>query len=217
MAAYHAISNSGEVIGTTTSWSHGAPSSNINVPIYVAVFINAARTATVTYDNKKLEQIAIDTASGGRLILFERVNPSTGSNTVEVTLSASATFIAFAMTFEEVSEANSVEAVVTDDGSGITDDPTIDITTLTDNALVVDFCLANAFAGDITVGSGQTERANEEYGTGLGESRAGISTEPKATAGTVTMDWSLSISQGTWVMIAIALRTAPGRAKTITS
>jgi len=149
--------------------------------------------------------------AGGREIwLFHLIAPAASSGSVSITFDGGAVpWSLGAIALTGTHQTTPIGASNTNSGSDAT--PTVDVTTLNADSLVADV-IGNAGnsngAEPETVGSGQTERWNTNHGTGPQTARTGCagSTEPKVTAGLVTMDWSLD-NPAAWLSLAIELRT----------
>lgn len=115
------------------------------------------------------------------------IAPDTGANNVVVDLDGVGNYSdAIAMSFYGVKQ-QAPEA--TSSASGVSTTITDSLTTITDNAWVIDFGGAEE-SNTRTVGAGQTDRWN---GT-VTIFQLQASTEPVATAGAATMSWSMSTS-----------------------
>ena len=155
----------------------------------------------VTYAGDALTEIRID-ISGNKSAssLYYKVDPQTGPNTVSIDFSGSAKGSFGALSFTGVDQATPIDAHNGASGAGTTQ--TVDVTTVTDNAWVVDAVFHARVAP--VVGANQTERFNACVGArpcGAG------STEETTTAGTYTMSWTTTDNKD-WAISAAALRPA---------
>jgi hypothetical protein len=189
--AFDAVANSSGVDETEVS-SLTFPltvTAGNNRLVYVGVSIKefpALTVSSVTYKGVALTNIRSDGSSYHTSIWY-LVTPDTGTNDVVVNLSGTAEAVhAGAMSLSGVDPTNPVDAHNGAAGSDVT--PTVDVTTVADNAWVLDTVVwsnANVFA---VVGGGQTERWN---GHQYNASGAGSTEGPKTPAGAVTMSWTL--------------------------
>lgn len=131
--------------------------------------------------------------------MFSLAAPATGSNTVVVDYGATtiSTIAVVVSSFNGVDQTDPTEAVNT---RTLADSaPSLTVTTVTDGAWVVDFVGTDS-NDTFTVGVGQTELGQTSNTTGGGAS----SYEIKATAGAVSMDWTITDSD--WGMVGVSLK-----------
>ena len=88
--------------------------------------------------------------------------------------------------------------------------PSNSITTIADNCLVFDILTGSGSGTTLTADVSQTERSNI---TNAGHLRSATSTEAKATAGSVTMSWTMASQVWAQIIASIA-PTAPPSAST---
>lgn len=195
--AFDAASNSGVQGVASYSFSHTCTGSNL----WLMVGITTSNTTVsgVTYNSVSMTQInTVSFAFGqGNTYIFGLKNPSTGSNSVAVTLAGANTSVAGAMSFTGVDQTTTTEGSATASGSG--SPGTVNVTTVADNDWVVDAVGSNDTT--ITVGADQTQRVN--VSASLGMSHEG----PKTPAGSVTMSWSID---DFWGICAVAIIPASG-------
>jgi archaellum component FlaF (FlaF/FlaG flagellin family) len=155
----------------------------------------------VNYDGVPMTQIGSTVNNGGSasVSLWYLVNPSTGTNTVSITLAAVTNVAAGAVSFTGVNQTDPIDVSNSATGTSLT--PSVSLTTTTDEAWIIDVVGTNG--GTITTGTGQVERWNVIQGAARG---AG-STEFTSSSGTFTMSWEKSTSSN-WAIIAAALRPA---------
>lgn len=204
--AFDAASNSAyNTADALYSWAHTCTGSNRYLVVGVSMLsVAGSNVSGVTYGGVAMTFLgAIASGSGAiRSELWGLISPATGSNTVEVTLSAALDSIAGATSFTGVNQTSPIEgynsATATNVGAA---DATVNVTTVADNDWVVD-CVATSDTA-ITVGAGQTSRNNVTGTLGSGA----MSTEgPKTPAGSVTMNWTDVGAAATWSIGAIGLR-----------
>ena len=202
---FDAASNSGcQIADASYSWSHTVSASLSNRVLLVAISImSLTSVASVTYAGQALTFEDSAQSATVRTEWWLLTNPPTGANTVAVTLSAGVDSAAGAVSFGNVSQANPIDGEAGASGSG--NPATVDLTTETDGAWVLDVVATPDTA--ITVGAGQTQRWNLSCTLGTGAS----STEgPQSPAGTVTMSWTDVAALNSWAISAIALRPSTG-------
>ncbi|MBI3812387.1 MAG: hypothetical protein HY283_09330 [Nitrospirae bacterium] len=200
------------------TWSHtvGAGSNSILV-VGVSILNNSSQTVTgVTYAGVPLTLIGSqNNGTNARVELWYRLVPATGANNVVVTLSAAAAVVGGAVSFTGVDQTSPVDASAFNSGN-ITP-VTVTITTVTNNAWVVDVLASLASsANTVTAAAGQTERWNVAIGGNPNARGAGSTKGPISPAGAVTMSWSLTGGPPRRSAIgAVALKPAIGSVSTL--
>lgn len=209
--AFDAASNSGSQSNVSSfSWSHSVTASGENTILVVGISLwdptGANRgVTTVTYNSVTMTQLrSDDNGSNIESSIWYLVNPSTGSNTVAVTLDGTNNrAVGGATSYTGVDQGSSVDAQA---GGTVSANPSTNllVTTVADNAWVVDVVTSSLGTNNvITVGAGQTQRWNVTVGT---TRASGGSTEgPKTPAGNVTMSWS-GTGTPNWAHSAISLK-----------
>lgn len=183
------------------SWSHTTTGANTGLVVCPNVRGTGAQASGITYGGIAMDKVTIITLGTSNIQVFKKTTPSSGSNTVAVTLAAAPTnSISFAESYTGVDQTSLIEASST--ASGITTDtPSVSVTTLSNNAWVVDCgTWNNGSAG--TVGAGQTKNYDIVWSSGI--RTAFSSYEPKATPGAVTMSWT--ITAASWATIGFSLK-----------
>lgn len=137
-----------------------------------------------------------------RVELWGLVAPALRTGTIAVTLTGAINSAGCASSFNGVHQTSPTEgfnsAQATNGGAA---DATVDVTTVADNDWCVDIVATDDTA--ITVGSGQTQRANVTGAAGSGA----MSTEgPKTPGGAVTMSWTDIGASATWAIGSVGLR-----------
>ena len=213
--AYDASSSTS---GSAASFTFALTTSGANRLLVVGVTIqtNAGQTVSgVTYAGAALTFVRSDIIAGSvRSELWYRIAPATGSNSVVVTLSASAKTAAGAVSFTGVDQTTPVDAQNGATGTSVT--PSVTVTTVTDGAWVVDAAAFRSTGVGVptgNAGAGQTQRWSQ-YTEGGGAPlniRGKASTEgPRSPPGGVVMDWALSASVD-WAISGLAIRPADYR------
>lgn len=184
------------------TFSHTTSGSNRGLVVGIACRTGTADISGVTYNGvsmtaKKTQENT--NVCGVRT--WSLSAPASGTNNVVVTLSNYRLLTAIATSFTDVDQTDMIEATEGTNTYGAT--ATDDITTITDGGIVVDF-LNTQSARTITVGASQTERSNSDHSdSNLGQ--AVCSTEPKATAGVVTMSHTWT-GDDNWALACLAIK-----------
>lgn len=203
--AFDAATNSTyQAAASTYSWSHTCTGSDRYLVVGISMLSLAQTVTSITYNSIPLTLLGVQASVTGaaRVELWGLVAPSTGSNTIAVTLSGAIASAGVAASYTGVHQTSPTEgfnsAQATNVGAA---DATVNVTTVANNDWVVDIIATDDTA--ITVGAGQTSRNNV---TGAGGSGADSDEGPKTPAGTVTMSWTNVAALATWSIGAIALR-----------
>ena len=192
-------------------WNHRVSGTERYLIVGVSLRNNTGQTATnVTYAGAPLNPLgAVNNGANVRVELWGLVNPVTGNNPVRVTLSAAARIIGGSLSFTGVDQGASIDAGPAF-AIGNSNSPGVTVTTVTDNAWVID-TLAARMNVNAAAGPGQTRRwhRNTTGGGGGPHVRGAGSTEGPATPpGNVPMTWNLSAVRP-WAIGAVAIRPAP--------
>lgn len=208
---YDNTSNSGwKVSQTVFSWAHNNIAGDLLV---VGISSESAtdRTVTgITYNGQAMTSIRSDGAyQNKRTTLYYKLAPSTGSNTVEVTMSGSADYaIGCATSFIGAKQSAQPDAQNGATGTGDSPStPTTTVTTVATNSWVVSVlmvggenALSSVPTSSNTVRHSSTCAAIDDYvGGGLDDTNAGIS-----PAGGEAMSWTATTYGGAtyWVISA---------------
>jgi len=190
-----AASNSSGTQTTSVTFSHTVPTGGTDTILIVGATYGTNTTCTATYGGTSMIQ-EITQGTTSRSCIFYLVNPATGANNVALSFSGSTEFVAAgAFAYQGVDQTTPMDAA----GVGATGG-SVNITTVTDGAWAAD-CARSNVESSIVVGAGQTQRYNW---VNPDQFAVGHSTEPKATAGAVTMSWSGGLS----AIAAVAMRPA---------
>ncbi|PJE64865.1 MAG: hypothetical protein COU90_01205 [Candidatus Ryanbacteria bacterium CG10_big_fil_rev_8_21_14_0_10_43_42] len=222
--AYDATSNSGSKLNVSSfNWSHTTSGTNRLLVVGVAMndSTDSDRTVTgITYNSVAMTNVREDDndADNNSTSLWYLANPSSGANTIAVTLNGTnsgATGAAISLT--GVDQLSPLDA---QNGSTLTNNNSLStsVTTIADNAWVVDIIFSEVGSqGTPAVGAGQTR-------VGLVETTpfdSAISYEgPKTPAGSVTMSWSNTVTGGAdWSQSAASFKpaTSEGGGETATT
>ncbi|TLZ55750.1 MAG: hypothetical protein E6K17_05080 [Methanobacteriota archaeon] len=213
-----AFDASASTSGSAASFTFAHTTSGANRLLLVGVTIrtDAGQTvSSITYAGAGLTFVRADTiAASVRSELWYRIAPATGSNSVVVTLSASAKAAVGAISLTGVDQTTPVDAQNGATGTSVT--PSVTVTTVMDGAWVVDavaFRSTGAGTPTGTAGAGQTQRwsqYNEGGGTATNIRGKGSTEGPKTPAGAVVMDWTLAASVD-WAISGVAVRPTDAR------
>jgi len=185
------------------SFFHSVTSSGTDRILVVGVSPNAGQTvSSVEYGSTALTQIRSDDAGGlAHSSLWYLVDPPTGSNSVDVTLSAVDDVVIGAMSFLGVDQTNPID--VHNGNTGSDANPTVSLTTTIDDDVIVD--VVGTLTGPLIVLFPQTERWDLTEGTTNG----GGSTRAPGVAGLYTNVWSNLAGPNDWAISAAAIKPSP--------
>lgn len=199
---------------SSVSWSHTVGSQS-NLALIVAVATDTNPTAPtvsgITYNGVSLTKSgqiagkANGTVGEDNAELWYLVGPATGSHTVAVTLSGTATdLFACAMSFYNVSQVSPIGASGTTNNSNNNANPmSISISTTSTDQITIDSIASNN--STLTAGSGQTQ-INSHLGSRI---RAAASYKT-STASSTTMSWTPGSSDN-YCQAALSLASAKAR------
>lgn len=202
---FDAGTNSGyQAASASYSWSHTCTGGNGYLVVGVSMLSLAQTVTGITYNSIALTFIGAQNSVTGaaRVELWGLVAPTTGANTIAVTLSGAIASAAVASSYIGVNQSLPTESFAGAQATNVgAADATVNSTTVADNDWVVDMIATDDIA--ITVGAGQTQVGNV---TGVGGSGAMSYEGPKTPAGAVTMSWTDVGALFTWSIGAVALR-----------
>ncbi|NOZ53983.1 MAG: hypothetical protein GXP08_12790 [Gammaproteobacteria bacterium] len=197
-------------------WNHTVTGVNRALLVGVTLRNNSAQTVSgVTYAGVSLSLVAVQSnGSSIRVELWQLVAPATGNNEIAVGLSANARVVAGAVSFTGVDQAMPIDAANSASGNSTT--PTVNVTTLTPNAWLMDVQGEQNFTFALFApnsGAGQALRWSALSGTCGGffcqrVRGAGSTIGPQAVAGVVNMNWSWFWLPRRWAIVAVAIRPA---------
>ena len=196
---------------STYTFTHrvGTGISNRCLIVGVSIFASGSVTS-ITYNGVALTFIRSDTNGVYRSELWQLVAPATGSNTVEVTLSASLTSIANAQSYSEVNQTTPIDA--NNGGNGTGNPASASVTTVTDKDRVVGNLVTQT-------ASGVTSQANQAPRTTNTGALGTASSDDKGiidTAGSVSLQWNNITVLQSWAVSLAALKPVGEEAETIT-
>jgi len=161
---------------------------------------------TITYDGVGLTKIGLIEykADKNAVELWYLLAPNVGTANVVITLTgALATASGLLGGAITINGATQQAPEASDTASGTSTTASVAITTITNNAWVIDAVATDSSSNDMTVGAGQTERYEESN-----DCRGNGSTEPVETAGEIAMSWTLS--SDTWGICAASFEAEGG-------
>ncbi|MGD1971282.1 MAG: hypothetical protein PVF24_06700 [Desulfobacterales bacterium] len=208
-----------QYVSDSITWQHTVTTGGSDRILIVAICwrnssAGVAEPSSVTYNGDPLTEIRTDLYVGSHQTsrssaLYYLINPDTGGNyNVVVNFTNGDFYKCFggSLSFTGVDQSDPTDDAL-NEGVGLagqSGDPSLDVTTNTDGAWVIDTVCRWNPNGTTVVGSGQTERWNLSNSDTLG---AG-STEPKPTAGTVNMSWTFNGTNKLYSISAAALKPA---------
>lgn len=193
-----------EAAASTITLNHTVGSnSNRFLIVTVAIERDDERVTSVTYAGQAMTFVgtSVDPNLTSRLEVWRLIAPATGTNTVSVTLNASAATVVAAISFANVDQSNPIAASQFASGTG-SSDASVSVASATDQ-VVLSAIAANDAVNSVTPFAGQASRWNVLNAAdviGAGSTTAGSST--------TTMRYTLQSPQP-WTMGAFSLRPSP--------
>lgn len=204
--SFDRTSNSGyQAASSSYSWSHTRAGGRGFLVVSVSMLSAIGNSvSSITYNGVALTLINTKASASGavRTEMWGLVNPSSGSNTIAVTLASSTLSIAIATSWAGVNQTTPTEAfngaTATNVGAA---DATVDIVTTIDHDYVLDIVASDDTA--ITAASDQVSRANV---TGAAASGASSTHNvPVNPAATITQSYTNVGAAATWVISALGI------------
>lgn len=197
--------------GASSAQTGASYSRNVNAGVGTDRFILASigiegtsvSVSNMTYAGSGMTFLRRDTNGTNCAVeMWYIVAPATGTNAVAVTLSGAANTELLAMSFSGVDQSTPIDAQNSASGTGIS--PSVSITTVTNNTMIVDHdFLCDQTGLGLSPDNGQTAR--NQTSTINGEAAGG--TLAKATAGSQTVGYTDAFAaSGNWVATAVALK-----------
>lgn len=204
--AFDAISNSGyQSPSGSYSWSHTCSGNSRLLAVDVELLSVPGTTVSgIAYNSVAMSFIgAKSTVSGaGRVESWRLVAPSSGSNTIAVTLSASVASSGTAVSYSGVQQSSPTEAYNSSQATNVgSADATVTITSVTNDSWFHAACATD----DASITANQTSRNNVTGALGSG---ANEDTGPLATAGAQAMSYTGVGALATWAIGGYAVRPA---------
>ena len=206
--AFDAVSNSGFQTTTTPyTWSHTCTGSNRLLTVGIAAKVSGDTVSGITYNGVALTNIRTDTHSSTpfHTELWELINPASGSHDITVTWgTAPDQSIGSAISLTGVIQTSHNDAN-NGAGGGVTTDATTTVTTVADNAWLVNIVSSNTASATWTVGASQTETLNTGTTDWAGASYEG----PITPAGGTVMNFTVITNPKNWATSAASFKPAP--------
>lgn len=180
--SFDVSSNSGSQVSVSSfSWNHTVASDANLLIVFVHITSNQT-ISSVTYNSVAMERLGyIANGTNVSIGLFGLVNPSTGTNSVAVTLGGAITCLGGAMSFKEVNILNPYFQINTKTSS--TDPDTISISAPKDGLVAGGIMVAHS---SMTSDAGQTE----QYNVAVSTSSAVAGYELTTALALYTLSWS---------------------------
>ena len=198
---------------SSASWNHRITGTDPFLIVAISMGTISESVTSITYAGVALTKAAEQNQSGSpdvRVELWYLAAPATGNNSVNVTLTGNARFVASSASFTGVDQVTPIE----DTDTGTDAAPTVQVTTTSNNAWVVDVLAQERSTPTPSVGAGQTQLWSNSSG-GSASQRvygAGSSEGPVSPVGAVTMSWSFGMGRN-WAAAAVAIKPGtPGSA-----
>jgi hypothetical protein len=164
------------------------------------------RITGITYNSVALTKIdaqytnVTPGGSGDSAEAWYLVNPTV--TTANIVISYTGTVDGDTATAIQVTGANQSAPVDAFQGNkGNSANPSTNVTTVANNCLVIDILTGSGSGTSLTPDASQTQQSNI---TNAGQLRSATSSEAKATAGTVTMSWTMASQVWAQVVVSIA-------------
>ncbi len=207
-----AIASATGVSSLSYSYTVNSNSSGILI-VTVEYFEPTVAVSTITYNSVSMTFLRKDNAPGATSIhteIWYLLNPSTGSNTVAITMTGSLTvgqlMISGAVSYTGVDQTSPINA---QNGSGSGSAGTtasVSISTIVDNSWI--FATTGSGDGSVTWTTSQNLLWSKAGGAATGESSGGIDFGPQTPAGAKTMSATLSLSRN-WSISVVSLTPQP--------
>ena len=201
-----ANNQSGAVDTLSFSLTLGATANHLVVGVMIrnrgAVTVDTVTVGGVACTQRQSAEEATTTVFAD---MWDLHSPSTGAQTVAVTLSSTKRFVIGAVSLIGVDATTPRGTPAA--GTGTTMTATVEVSSATDE-LVVDVVAKQNNTEAITVGASQTQRVNDNT-TNATEGNnviGGMSTEPGAEVVGMTWDWTTTNRQ--WAIVAIPFKAA---------
>jgi hypothetical protein len=181
------------------SWTHPVSGNQRILLVGISIANTGLQANSVTYNGVPLLRISFASNAGNaRVEIWYLVAPTLGSNTVSVSLSGATNAVAGAFSLTGVDQTNPFDGVPGYIFDARNNPASVSITTVTNNAWVIDTLAANLSA---SVGVGQIQQWNKtNVITGAGSIKG-----PITPAGATTMSWTVGPPRR-WALGAVALK-----------
>lgn len=180
-----AFDATGNSKGATSPITFAFTTTGNNRALTLGVAYGNAPSTPATYAGVNLDAGGTD-ASNEALKMWYKLNPTTGSNNIVVTMDFNNDTTIGAISFSEADQSSLDGTAVTNNGNLVSSLST-NYTTNFNNSFIVDcFCIGAGSPPTVVAGGSQTEKYNILQTT----VRGGGSIQKKVTAGTTSMSWS---------------------------
>jgi hypothetical protein len=195
--------------GVTLTYTHtvGAGLSNSILVVGVEGFFGPGNTVSgITYNSVALTKIRSDNngVNAAASDLWFLLSPAAGANSVVVTMSASVTIVAGSVSFSGVAQTGTIDAQTGSTVTGTHSSHSDTITTIADNAWIMDGVATSSAGGAPVAGGSQTQRWNVNI-TNFG---AGSTLGPVTPAGATAISWSFTSYTGASCHSVVSLTPA---------
>ncbi|MBI2032008.1 MAG: hypothetical protein HYT08_05355, partial [Candidatus Levybacteria bacterium] len=209
--AYDNSTTLAEQTGSSANFSHTTGTGDNRILIVTVSRAGNAGISSITYNGSALTLIPGCTFSPGTeaIDMYYLLNPSSGSNTVSITLGNSETWVALATTYSGVSQTSPFRATCqTETGSGTS--PSLNVTSQSGD-VVIDSMLNAGINPTLSLpgGSNQTQRWNQTYGSTV---YVAAYSEESATGASTNMAWTAGGTDLSWYHLGVALVPGVGTA-----
>ncbi len=192
--------SSGYTNNYVKSWNHTCSGSDRLLVVCVSISLSGDTISGVTYAGTSMTLAKSVSTSYYYAYIFYLVNPAEGTNSVQVTGSATFTYYdADSTSYNGVYQTTPL--IETTSATGTSTTITASITPSIDGCLVVDCAVVASNYGTLTVGAGQTQTHNSSAWTGEGVASYTI----QNTAASETMSWTNTSSYGWATAVAAFL------------
>lgn len=194
------------------SWTHNHSGGNF-LAVGVSIKNGSVTVSNITYNGvtMKLTHATTSTTADGtyRSEIWHLANPTSGSNTIAVTLTGVPSEVhASAVSLSDISASDPVD--VTASGFSQANSVTASYTTNVANTVAIDV-LSSSDAGAVVVNAGQTERWDVDMGTDV----HALGTEVIATAGANSAGWSTANGETNVLAVAVFKGDQPSQAQLV--
>lgn len=156
---------------------------------------------SATYNGSSLTIGTIYAGAQVQIVSGYLANPPSGSNTFTVSWTGSGAADLYVVTLQDAAQTSAIDQTA-NNGTGGGQTLTTNITTGTDNCLLLDFVMCNTLAGTFTPNAAQTSLVTQSDLSG--QSAAG-SFKAVGTAGAFSMNWTTLVSHA-WDTQVIAIK-----------
>lgn len=199
---------SGSTTRTISSFDSGSPSSGI---LFVLTASGTGNATGVTWAGNAMTLIETKAVSGYQLKLWGYLAP-TGSGNIVATQTTSDYFVAVAVTYSGVNQSLTLDAITTDNGSGVSTIET-SVTVATENSWVVNCSTVGNIVNSVTNGTVFIKSSIGTCGATTGPDVSFFDSNGAQTTGSKSMTINIcDTSDGNVIMFSVAPSAAVGPA-----